>query len=276
MARLLILAAIALCIAACGESSPELALARAEIGAQREALQRNEEARAQDQRLLLQRLDAIQQRLDQLELDDGAPPQSHVELAEIEAALARLKAETTQAVREEIQRGAEREEQRIAEVLARQVAKEQAANAPTKNLGNALDRLAVSDAEKEQVRREITDAKRRILETLEIRTDDGRNLAVEIVDCVLEIQDGTAGQTALHKLFADMAGKRIPGDPQNRTYVEVINKIKQENRDSISRILSEDDQKKLSRAHEDWADFELGDDDPWAALYLERLERFNE
>lgn len=275
--RILLSIAVVALLAGCSESSPELALARAEIAAQRDAIDRNEEARRIEQRRMMERLDEIQRRLDQLQLDDGTPaPVAHAQLAALEAKLEELKAETTLAVREELERGAARDEQRIAEITARQIAKEQAAVAPTKDLGEALQRLSISEAEKEQVRREITEAKRRILETLEIKTDDGRNFAVEIIDCMLEIQDGVAGQTELHKLFAELASTRIPGDLQNRTYVEAIEQIKQENRQSIERILSAEDQQKLSRAHSDWTDFELGDEDPWAALYIERLQKFNE
>lgn len=159
------------------------------------------------------------------------------------------------------------------EALAAALAKQQAANAPTKNLTQALDRLEVSDAEKEQIKQYIIDSKKQILETLEVPTEDGRVFAEELIDGFIKVQNGEWKETDIHTLFIELGSKSIPGDIQGRTYMQAINDIKSRNKEDIGRMLSEEDQKKLTAAHEDWTDFEVGDGDPWGELYMERLEK---
>lgn len=160
------------------------------------------------------------------------------------------------------------------EALAAALAKQQAANAPTKNLSQALDRLQISDAEKEQIKQYIIDSKKQILETLEVPTEDGRVFAEELIDGFIKVQNGDLKETDIHKLFMELGSKPIPGDIQGRTYMDAINDIKARNKEDIGRMLSKEDQKKLTAAHEDWTDFEVGDGDPWGALYMERLEKY--
>ena len=166
--------------------------------------------------------------------------------------------------------GGEIDETALAEALAKQ----QAANAPTKNLSQALDRLQISDAEKEQIKQYIIDSKKQILETLEVPTEDGRVFAEELIDGFIKVQNGDMKETDIHKLFMELGSKPIPGDIQGRTYMDAINDIKARNKEDIGRMLSKEDQKKLTAAHEDWTDFEVGDGDPWGALYMERLEKY--
>lgn len=187
-----------------------------------------------------------------------------------------VKQEAVEAARVEAAKaaGGEMDEAKIAELMAKKLAEEQAANAPTKNLQQALDRLDVSQAEKEQIRQSIIDAKKQILEALEVPTEDGRVLAEELIDTFIKIQNGDAQMTDVQALFGELATKKVPGDIQGRTYMEVINGVKAKNKEEIGRILSPEDQKKLTAAHEDWTDFEVGDDDPWGALYLERVQKY--
>ena len=159
------------------------------------------------------------------------------------------------------------------EALAAALAKQQAENAPTKNLNQALDRLELSKAEKEQIKQYIIDSKKQILETLEVPTEDGRVFAEELIDGFIKVQNGEWKETDIHALFIELGSKPIPGDIQGRTYMAAIEDIKARNKEDISRMLSEGDQKKLTAAHEDWTDFEVGDGDPWGELYMERLEK---
>ncbi|MCB9932621.1 MAG: hypothetical protein H6841_04275 [Planctomycetes bacterium] len=187
-----------------------------------------------------------------------------------------LKDEAVEAARVEAAKaaGGEMDEAKIAELMAKKLAEEQAANAPTKNLQQALDRLELSQGEKDQVREFIIDAKKQILETLEVPTEDGRVLAEELIDTFIKVQNGDAQMTDVQVLFGELATKKIPGDVQGRTYLDAINAVKARNREDIGRMLSETDQKKLSAAHEDWTDFEVGEGDPWGELYMERIQKY--
>ncbi|MBZ0136498.1 MAG: hypothetical protein K8I27_09015 [Planctomycetes bacterium] len=159
------------------------------------------------------------------------------------------------------------------DALAEALAKQQAANAPTKDLAQAMDRLEISDAEKEQLKQYIIDAKTQILETLEVPTEDGRVFAEELIDGFIKVQNGEAKETDIHALFLELGSKKIPGDINGRSYMEAINDIKALNKEDISRMLSEKDQKKLTTAHPDWTDFDVEEGDPWGALYMERLQK---
>ncbi|MEZ5993796.1 MAG: hypothetical protein R3E76_15790 [Planctomycetota bacterium] len=168
------------------------------------------------------------------------------------------------------------DEEKVAELMAKRLAEEQAANAPTKDLGQALDRLKISEGEKDQIRQHIIDAKKQILETLEVPDENGRVYAEELIDAFIKIQNGDGKMTDVQTLFVELSTKKIPGDIEGRTYAEAIDAIKAENKEDIGRILTEDDQKKLTNAHDDWTDFEVGDGDPWGELYMERLQKINE
>lgn len=86
------------------------------------------------------------------------------------------------------------------------------------------------------------------------------------------IQNGDAKQSDFTKLYLELTQTEIPGDIEGRTYAEAIEDIKARNREDISRILTEEDRKKLDAAHEDWSDFDI-DDDPFGELYMERLRK---
>jgi chromosome segregation ATPase len=220
------------------------------------------------------------ERIKELEtrVDAGAKPDP--ELAAKVEALSRqidgVRQEAVEAAKLEAAKAAtgEMDEEKIAALMAKKLAEEQAANAPTKNLGQALDRLDISQAEREQIRQSIIDAKKQILEALEVPTEDGRVMAEELIDAFIKIQNGDAQMTDVHKVVGELAAKKVPGDIEGRTYLDVINGVKARNKEEIGRILSPEDQKKLSAAHEDWTDFEVGDDDPWGALYLERIQKY--
>lgn len=168
------------------------------------------------------------------------------------------------------------DEDKVAELMAKKMAAEQAANAPTKDLNQALDRLDISQGEKDQILQHIIDAKKQILETLEVPDENGRVYAEELIDTFIKIQNGDAKMTDVHALFIELSTKKIPGDIEGRTYAEAIDAVKAVNREDIGRILTEDDQKKLTAAHDDWTDFEVGDGDPWGEMYMDRLQKYNE
>ena len=160
-----------------------------------------------------------------------------------------------------------------AEDLAKAMAEEQAKNAPTKDLAAAMDRLQISQAEKDQIKQHIIDSKQQILETLEVPTEDGRVFAEELLDTFIKIQNGDGKMTDVHALFIELSSKKIPGDIEGRTYAQAIDAVKARNKEDIGRILSPADQEKLTAAHEDWTDFDIGEGDPWGALYMERLQK---
>lgn len=147
-------------------------------------------------------------------------------------------------------------------------------NQPTKDLKAAMDRLAISDAEKEQIRQSILDCKKAQLELLETPTADGRIFAEELIDTFIKIQDGKATQADVGKLFIELVATKVPGDAQGRTYVQVIEEYKQKNKDNIGKLLTPEDQAKLTRAHADWSEFEVGEGDPFGALYMERMQKY--
>lgn len=149
-------------------------------------------------------------------------------------------------------------------------------NQPTKDLKAALDRLQISDAEKEQVRQSVLECKKAQLELLETPTADGRIFAEELIDTFIRIQDGKATQADVGKLFLEIVATKVPGDAQGRTYVQVIEEYKQKNKDNIGKLLTPEDQARLSRAHADWSEFEVGEGDPFGALYLERMQKYQQ
>ena len=65
----------------------------------------------------------------------------------------------------------------------------------------------------------------------------------------------------------------VPGDEKGRTYVQVIEDHKKVMRTAIQKILSPADQQRLTAIHADWAEFELGEDDPWTELYVSRMTK---
>lgn len=158
--------------------------------------------------------------------------------------------------------------------MAKKAAEDAEANKETKNLAEALGRLNISDAEKEAIRQSVIDCKKAQLELLETPTADGRIFAEELIDTFIKIQDGKATQADVGKLFMELVATKIPGDAQGRTYVQAIEEYKQKNKDSIGKLLTPEDQKKLSRAHPDWSEFEVGEGDPFGALYMERLQKY--
>jgi hypothetical protein len=288
MNRMLPLAGAALLLAAgCNDQSDEIARVRAEQQMQRTRLDENEERWAAERKQLQDDIAALRAQLGQAGPDEAKPLQERLAeleakaagdtdwVADVEARLDGVKAEAVAAAREEAAKGGGMvDEDRVAELAAKKLAEQQANSTPTKNLKQALARLDISQAEQEMVRQEIISAKKGILETLEVPTTTGRNLAVELIDKMLAVQNGDAEQSDLMGIFGDLATLKVPGDASGRTYMDAINAIKKKNRETIGRILTPEDQSKLTRAHEDWTDFEVGEGDPWGALYLERLEAY--
>ncbi|MCF6227213.1 MAG: hypothetical protein L3J82_00885 [Planctomycetes bacterium] len=172
----------------------------------------------------------------------------------------------------ETARAVDKEE--MAAVIDKKMAEESAANAPTKSLDKALDRLDISQAEKDQIEQHILDSKKETLELLEIPTADGRSFAEELIDTVIASQK-SGNNSSIMKLFAELQSTKIPGDIEGRTYAEALDTIKKQNKEDISRMLSEEDRKKLSNAHEDWSDFDV-ENDPFTELYMERLLKSEE
>ncbi|NUO16718.1 MAG: hypothetical protein HUU03_09785 [Planctomycetaceae bacterium] len=197
-------------------------------------------------------------------------------IAAVEARVENVKTEAMDEARKG-QGGSVVDEQRIAEMAAKKLAEEQAANAPTKNFAQAIARLSASEAEKQAVKDEILKSKKDILELLEVPTAEGRNFGEEVIDAFIASQMGAEGaQAKLLNLFADLANTRVPGDAENRSYAQALEDIKKKNRQTIGRILSPDDQKKLDRAHADWTDFEGLEGDPFTDFYLQRLKKYQD
>lgn len=284
----------ALLLGACQDNSGEIEKLRGKVAAQERRIDDAERDWAKERADLAARIDALRDELGTLDVDteDGRRVSLTEQLASLETRVAELKdapvgdeklaakidalEKSLDGIREEAVEAARVEAAKTggadADEVARRLAEEQAANAPTKDLKKALDRLDISEAEKDMIRQHIYDAKQATLETLEIPSADGRIFAEELVDMFIGIQNGDAKQSDFTKLYLELTQTEIPGDIEGRTYAEAIEDIKARNREDISRILTEEDRKKLDAAHEDWSDFDI-DDDPFGELYMERLRK---
>ncbi|MBK8206030.1 MAG: hypothetical protein IPK87_04445 [Planctomycetes bacterium] len=293
MTRMLALAAAGaslLFVPGCKDQSEEIASLQASVATQRRQLEDSEKQRHDESKRLQDEIDALRSQIGPVKADGEKPvadrlaeleanagkddsAETLAKVAELEKKVEAARKETA-AVQEELAKvaagGGEIDENKVAELAAKKIAE----NAPTKDLKQAMDRLNISQAEKDMIRQEILDAKKGILETLEVPTADGRNMAEELIDTILKVQNGKGENTDVMKLIGELSAQKIPGDAQGRSYWDAINDIKKRNRDNISRILSPEDQAKLDKAHQDWSDFEVGDGDPWGPLYMERLEKF--
>lgn len=281
---------------ACADQSSEVAQLKADMAAQQKQFHAESDAWKTEREKLRRDLDDLKAKLGTLDGENAKPvaeairelegriaeaekseasPDVAAKLEALEAKLDKVKVEAGEIAREEAAKAGmgNVDEEKLAELTAKKLAEEQAASAPTKNLQEALNRLDVSEAEKDQVKQHILEAKAAILETLEVPTADGRNLAEELIDTILKVQNGKAEQTDMNKIFLELSTTKVPGDLEGRTYLQVIEAHKARNREQIGRILGKLDQDKLSKAHADWTDFEVGEGDPWVGLYMERLEK---
>lgn len=281
---------------ACADQSSEVAQLKADMAAQQKQFHAESDAWKTEREKLRRDLDDLKAKLGTLDGDNAKPvaeairelegriteaekseasPDVTAKLAALEAKLDKVKVEAGEIARDEAAKASmgSVDEEKLAELTAKKLAEEQAASAPTKNLQEALNRLDVSEAEKDQVKQHILEAKAAILETLEVPTADGRNLAEELIDTILKVQNGKAEQTDMNKIFLELSTTKVPGDLEGRTYLQVIEAHKVRNREQIGRILGKADQDKLTKAHADWTDFEIGEGDPWVGLYMERLEK---
>jgi hypothetical protein len=214
MNRMLPLAGAALLlVAGCNNQGDEIARVRAEQQMQRTRLDENEARWAAERKQLQDEIAALRAQLGQAgpdeakslrerlgELEAKAAGDASVadRVSEVEARLDGVKEEAVAAAREEAAKGGGMvDEDRVAELAAKKLAEQQANSTPTKNLKQALARLDISQAEQEMVRQEIISAKKGILETLEVPTTTGRNLAVELIDKMLAVQNGDAHQGSL-------------------------------------------------------------------------------
>ncbi|MCC7509810.1 MAG: hypothetical protein IT464_10580 [Planctomycetes bacterium] len=293
MTRMLALAAAGaalLFVPGCKDQSDEIAGLQASVATQRRQLEDSEKQRHDENKRLQDEIDALRSQIGPVKLDGEKPvaerladleasagkdnsAETQKKVAELEKKIDAARKETA-AVQEELAKvaagGGEIDENKVAELAAKKIAE----NAPTKDLKQAMDRLNISQAEKDMIRQEILDAKKGILETLEVPTADGRNMAEELIDTMLRVQAGKGENTDFMKLIGELSSQKIPGDAQGRSYWDAINDVKKRNRENISRILSPEDQAKLDKAHGDWSDFEVGEGDPWGPLYMERLEKY--
>lgn len=145
---------------------------------------------------------------------------------------------------------------------------------PTKNFDEAMVQLDISEAEKESVRDAVLKCKKAQVETLEVPTKDKRVLAEELIDTFIKMQDNPdKAEGEIQKLFIFMSTEKVPGDEKGRTYVQVIEDHKKVMRAAIQKVLSPGDQQRLTAIHADWAEFELGEDDPFTILYIARMNK---
>jgi hypothetical protein len=276
----------------CSDHSDEIVQLEAQLAAQRRQLETSEERWDAERKQLRERLNALESDMGGFQHESLDPFNERVRrlehvldvenenaesepiaarIANLERRLEEVRAEAAQGSGE---RPSEIDMDRLVDQVADRVIERQYDMAPTKDLAEALARLNISDAERDLIRHEVIDAKRAMLELLDTPTEDGRNLANEIIDMVIRAQSGE-GEPNFARVFGDLARYQVPGDAENRTYFEVMEDIKERNRENIGRILTPEDQRRLSMAQEDWTEFEVGEDDPWAALYMERLEELN-
>ncbi|MHC4840619.1 MAG: hypothetical protein ACYTDT_06585 [Planctomycetota bacterium] len=225
-------------------------------------------------------LEKLHTRLGEVENADSSGDAAELEKrlsAKIDAMKAEAKKEAIEAAKLEAAKAGtgDMDKEAMAELVAKKMAEEAAANAPTKKLDQALARLDISQAEKDQIQQRILDSKQETLELLEVPTEDGRIFAEEVIDAFIRIQDKKGTQADIGKLFAELGSTKVPGDAEDRSYAEVLEDIKRRNKEDISRLLTEEDQNTLTRAHEDWSDFDV-EGDPFGALYMERMQKYQE
>jgi chromosome segregation ATPase len=275
---------LAVVLAGCKDNTQEVDKLRNDLSAQQHKFDEANDRWASERDLLRAELEALKARLGTLDAEGAKPVAERIkELEDKLAAEATTGADPelvakVDALAEKVDAVSSKVDSvdgRVSEVNAKVDAGNAMTDpeaAPEKNLVQAMARLNVSDAEKEQIRQSIVDAKKQILETLEVPTEDGRNLAEELIDTFIKIQDGDAKQTDAMALFIELGNKKIPGDIEGRTYAQAIDAIKARNKEDIGRILSPADQRKLTAAHPDWTDFDV-EGDPWGTLYMERLQK---
>lgn len=296
------LSAVVLCgvlVGACQDNSEDVEKLQSDLVAQQKHLDESNDRWASERDTMRAEIEDLKRQLGTLGKDDPAALPVSDRIAKLESRLDEtgggtdnselvtkldalgkqvdgMKSEIETVKLEAANGGGDIDEEKVAELMAKRLAEEQAANAPTKDLGQALDRLKISEGEKDQIRQHIIEAKKQILETLEVPDENGRVYAEELIDAFIKIQNGDGKMTDVQTLFVELSTKKIPGDIEGRTYSEAIDAIKAVNKEDIGRILTEEDQKKLTSAHDDWTDFEVGDGDPWGELYMERLQKINE
>jgi hypothetical protein len=282
-----------LLLVGCKDNSQEVAKLRTDLTDQQQKFDEANDRWATERDLMQQEIDALKAKLGTLD-EKGAKPvverirelESRLEAAGNDDALAAkvdaldkkiasVKSEAVEAAKLEAAKTASGglNEEEIAALMAKKLAEEQAANAPTKDLSVALDRLDISDAEKEQIKQSILDTKKATLELLEVPTEDGRIFAEELIDTFIKIQNGDEKEGAIGALFLQLSTTKIPGDIEGRTYMQAAEALNARNKETISRILSPEDQKRLSAAHDKWQEFEV-EGDPFGALYLERMQKY--
>jgi outer membrane murein-binding lipoprotein Lpp len=297
MNKLIPVAALAiLLLAGCKDNSQDVEKLRADLAAQQKQFDEANDRWASERDTMRAEIDALKAKLGTLNEKDAKPVAERIKELEgrladvaenpndelaakidaLDKKVSGVKEEAVEAAKLEAAKAAtgEVDEEALAAMMAKKLAEEQAANAPTKDLAAALDRLDISDGEREQIRQEIIETKKGILEALEVPTEDGRVFAEELIDGFIKIQNGDAKESDMATLFLQLSTTKIPGDIEGRTYVQAIEALKTRNKESIGRILSPEDQKKLTAAHADWSDFEIGEGDPWGALYMERLQKY--
>ena len=223
---------------------------------------------------LAERLKVLQERLAEVEKGSEAEGELAAEVAALKKKFESVKTEAIKAAELVAAKTVGNlDEERLAELIAEKTAEAAVRNAPTKDLATALGRLEISDAEKDAIRTHVIDAKRERLELLEIETADGRVFAEEVIDIFIGPGEQADKHGKIIKIFMELMTTKVPGDAQDRTYAEALEEIKRNNRENIGRILSDEDRRTLSNAHEDWTEFEVGGDDPWGELAAERMDK---
>lgn len=295
MKRLIPICGMTLLLAACGNSD-ELDRLRSDLNQQKLAAAESTQRRESDRDALKAEIAQLRARLGEIGKGDPSRPLSATindlserlakveqpgdgnegaRLAAVEKKLDEVEKEAVEAAKAEIASGAKPvTEERVRQIMAEKIAEQQVDANPTKKFTDAIGRLKISEAEKEALKQSIVDCKKAQLELLETPTPDGRVFAEELIDAFIKVQDNKATQADLTKLFIDITGTKVPGDAQGRTYLQIIEEAKKKNRDNIGKLLTPEDQAKLTRAHADWSEFELGEGDPWGALYMERMEKY--
>ncbi|MBP9893030.1 MAG: hypothetical protein KBG84_14100 [Planctomycetes bacterium] len=296
MRKALLAALLPLALAGCQDNS-EVDNLRSQLAKTKQELAEAREESRNDKSELQSRIARLESRLGKSSTESGQPtlreeldalkaelkqakdPEQQAALekriAAVEGRVDKVKDEAVEEARKNLPASstAAMDEDKIAELAAKKIADAQ----PTKDFNQAINRLNVSEAEKQAVKDEIIKSKKEMLELLEVPTTDGRRFGEEIIDIFIkgaatgEKQDG-----AFMNVLADLNNTKVPGDSQGRTYFQMIEDIKKRNRESVGRILKPEDQSKLDAAHKDWTDFDGIEGDPFTDLYLQRLKKYQE
>lgn len=155
---------------------------------------------------------------------------------------------------------------------AKETAKQGGAAQLNKKFGALAAELGLEGPQAEAVRKELLSGRQASIDLLKTPTASGRVFANELVDAFIDIGAKREGaELRLQKLFGELSTEKIPG--QDKTYMAASEDLKRSVNDRVTPMLDAEQKKKYMAAWgTDSTSVEFETDDPWTALYLERVQ----